>query len=202
MEKLINHYCQTDELARQVLDPQHVQIIILESADPSMWDLIGSMQELKNAIQSKQTSPNARYIFVLGNTNQEAKNNGHWLTLLLECSWNERRYTITNSSNNHICLFDDPIHHNNPCFNVIRYFEGDCATHYLKPSTLYKDTLLAQLLSDMDQCKLHTKDPHCLENLQDSHTLYDTYVGDYSFHHEGREGFLHDLGQLIESCIS
>lgn len=202
MEKLINHYCQTDELARQVLDPQHVQTIILELADPSMWDLIDSMQELKKTIQSKQTPPSARYIFILGNTNQEAKNNGHWLTLLLECSGNERRYTITNSSNNHICLFDDPIHHNNPCFNVIRYFEGDCATHYLKPSTMYKDTLLAQLLSDMDQCTLHTKDPQCLENIQNSHALYDTYVGDYSFHHEGREGFLRDLGHLIESCVS
>jgi len=201
MEKLINYYCETDELARRVLDPHNVQTIIIESADPVMLDLMGSMQEIKDIIQSEQSLTNRRYIFILGNTNQKTQKNGHWVTLLLECAGHERRYTITNSSDNHICLFDDQ-EHNNPCFNVIKYLEGDCATHYLKPSTLYKDTLLAQLLSDMDQCKLHTKDPHCLENLQDSHTLYDTYVGDYSFHHEGREGFLHDLGQLIESCIS
>jgi hypothetical protein len=34
MEQLIIYYRQTDELARQVLDPHHVQVIILESADP------------------------------------------------------------------------------------------------------------------------------------------------------------------------
>jgi hypothetical protein len=201
MEQLINYYRQTDELARQVLDPHHVQVIILESADPRMWNLIDSIKKLKDTIQSGQPMASTRYIFILGNTNQEAKNNGHWLTLLLECSGNERRYTITNSSGNHICLFDDPLHHNNPCFNIIRYFEGDCAVRHLQPSTLYKDTLLAQLLSDIDQCKMHTKDPYCLEKVQNSHALYDTYVGDYSFHTRGREGFLHELEELIEHCI-
>jgi hypothetical protein len=40
-----------------------------------------------------------------------------------------------------------------------------------------------------------------LEKVQNSHALYDTYVGDYSFHTRGREGFLHELEELIEHCI-
>ena len=179
-----------DGVVGAAMDPRAVSVNVVEDTTPETLNVFEEITGLRDQIQSGQLPERKIHAFVLGNTDQKKQMAGHWVTMVLECARNRRRYTITNSADNHISMFQGT------CANMIRYLEGDGSVQLLRPSEATKQRILGTLRQSMAQCSERPRD-RCLKyQLEGAVTQFQEFVDDYSSF-DGQQNFVHEVLSLL-----
>jgi hypothetical protein len=154
----------------RILNPRYVSSTVLEDTSPL---LLQTITRLRDQLQARQLPEQRIHAFVLGNTDQGRRSQGHWITLVLEVARNRRRYSIANSAHNHIKMFRGAIR------DIISFLEGEDIAQLIRPSDGLKKRLTDQLREAIAICKQH-HDDRSRERLQTSLENFQEIVNDYS----------------------
>ena len=197
IEYLLEHQRNNrdDTVAARALDPHAVSLTVLEETSPEALKLIAeTVTGLQQQIRAGQLPTQKIHAFVLGSSDQAKRSAGHWITMVLELTRNGRRYTITDSADNHIRMFDGA------CHNLIRFLEGDRAAKLVRASDAFKQQIWAQLNENIARCRQNKNDILLQQNLFSSVLRFQQFVNDYSSF-GGQAAFAHAVEPLLPTYM-